>query len=327
MRAMTLSEFGGPKVLTMRDMPEPTVGEHDLLVEVYAAGLNPVDTKIRRGMHGDKEFPLIPGYDVSGVVTAVGDRVEHFRVGDEVYASPSLARNGAHAEYVAVDARTAARKPAELDHVHAAALPLVTLTAWESLHDRGKIHTDETVLIHAGAGGVGHIGLQLAKVHGCRVLTTASRAGSIDLCEQLGADLVINYREEDFVERVKAETDGAGPPVIFDTVGGEVFDKSLDALAVNGRLVTIVLNDNPRVVQALFRKNATLHMEFMGVPTIHGIHPERQGETLRTVAELTDAGKLKPHIHKVVPLEDLPAAHEEQESGHVNGKIVVRVRE
>ena len=326
MRAMVIEEFGEPSVLKMRDVPEPELGEQDLLIEVYATALNPVDTKVRRGAHGEKEFPLILGHDVSGVVRAVGGGVEHFQEGDEVYASPSLARHGANAEYVAVDARTVALKPKRFDHTGAAALPLATLTAWESLHDRAKIHPGETVLIHAGAGGVGHFALQLAKQHGCYVITTASRDESIALCERLGADLIINYQKEHFADRVMEETDGAGCPVVFDTVGGDVFDHSLDCIAINGRMVGIVLNECPRVVPALFRKNATLHMEFMAVPTMHNIHPEAQGEKLRIAAELADAGKLAPHIHKTVDLEDLPAAHKEQEHGHVNGKIVVKVK-
>jgi NADPH2:quinone reductase len=328
MRAMTISAFGGPEVLKIAEMPEPSVGPGDVLIEVHAAGLNPVDTKIRRGMHGPKTFPLIPGYDVSGVIRAIGSQVNKdlFKVGDEVYASPSLGRQGAHAELVAVDHRTVALKPRSIDHVQAAALPLVTLTAWESLNERARIHAGETVLVHAGAGGVGHIGVQLAKIAGCTVWTTASRPETIKLCKQLGADLVINHKEEDFAERVKKETGDKGLPVIFDTVGDPVFDKSLDIVAVCGRLVTIVYNENPRIVPALFRKNATLHMEFMGAPTIHNINPQNQGEILRTAAELVDAGKLKVHVHKVVKLEELPAAHAEQQAGGVIGKIVVKMR-
>ena len=328
MRAMTISAFGEPDVLKIADLPRPEPGENDLLVEVHAAALNPVDTKIRRGSHGPKQFPLVPGYDVSGVIIAMGRSVDRavFKEGDEVYASPSLARHGAHAELVALDWRTAAKKPRSVDHVTAAAFPLVTLTAWESLHERAQIHAGETVLVHAGAGGVGHIGVQLARNTGCRVITTASRPETIKLCKELGADLVINHREEDFAQRIMKETGDKGCPVIFDTVGDPVFDKSLDCVAVNGRLVTIVYNENPRVVKTLFRKNATLHCEFMGVPTIHGINPGKQGETLRTAAELIDAGKLRTHIHKVIRLEDLPAAHAEQQSGSVLGKIVVKMK-
>lgn len=328
MRAMLLTEFGGPEVLKIQEIPKPQCGPGDVLIEVHAAALNPVDTKIRRGLHGPKPFPLVLGFDVSGVIVEVGGAVggDLFKVGDEVYASPSLGRNGANAELVAVDARTVSPKPRKMDHLHAAALPLVTLTAWESLNDRARIHAGETVLVHAGAGGVGHIGVQLAKIAGCRVITTCSKPESIELCKKLGADVVINYKSEKWTERVMEMTGGKGLPVIFDTVGDPVFDQSLDVVGVNGRLVTIVLNENKRIVPSLFRKNATLYLEFMGAPTIHNLHPERQGETLRTAAELVDAGKLTTHLHKVIKLEDLPAAHAEQQSGTVSGKIVVKMK-
>ncbi|MBI1370241.1 MAG: zinc-binding dehydrogenase [Planctomycetes bacterium] len=326
MRAMTITQFGGPDVLKLADMPKPTPASGEVLVEVHAAALNPVDTKIRKGLHGPKTFPLIPGYDVSGVIAAIGPNVAHFKVGDEVYASPSLFKHGAHAEYVLVDARVLAIKPKSIDHVTAAAFPLVTLTAWEALHERVGMHRGETVLIHAGAGGVGHIALQLAHHHGCRVFTTASTDDSVALCKKLGADVVINYKSENIIERVKEETGGKLCPVVFDTVGGPVFDQSLDCVAPLGRMVTIVLNDNGRIVPALFRKNATLHMEFMGAKQLHNMNVESQGEMLATAAELIDAGKLKTCLHKVIALDDLPAAHAEQETGTVHGKIVIKMR-
>ncbi len=326
MRAMVITKFGEPDVLQMADMPRPEPGPYDLILEVHAAAVNPVDTKIRRGMRGERQLPLIPGYDVSGVIVAMGEKVDHFKIGDAVYASPSLARHGSCAEYVAVDCRSAAKKPASLDHIHAAALPLVTLTAWESLHERAQIHPSETVLIHAGAGGVGHIGLQLAKNHGCRVITTASRPETIALCRELGADVIINHREQDFVKVVMEMTDGKGLPCVFDTMGEDVFERSLECVAINGRIVTILPSTSAKIGQLLFPKNATCHFEFMGVPGIHGIGQAKQGETLRTAAELVDAGKLKPHIFQVVKLEDLPAANAQQQSGTTIGKIVVRVK-
>ncbi len=326
MRALTIREFGTTDVLKIVDAPEPAVGDNDLLLEVHASALNPVDTKIRRGMHGPKPFPFTLGFDVSGVVKAVGKQVQGFAAGDEVYASPSLARNGAQAELVAVDYRSAAHKPKRLDHAQAAALPLATLTAWESLHERARIHSGQTVLIQAGAGGVGHIAVQLARLHGCRVITTASRPQTIALCKQLGAEVVVNHREQDFVQVVMQETDGKGCPVVFDTVGGAVFDKCLDCVALNGQLVTIVLNENARIIPALFRKNATLHMEFMGVPGLHGIGLEKQGETLRTIAELVDAGRLYPHVWQIISLEQVPEAHKLLESGQAIGKIVVKMK-
>ncbi|MCC7193305.1 MAG: zinc-binding dehydrogenase [Phycisphaeraceae bacterium] len=329
MRAMATTDHGSPEVLKLLDLPEPIVGDLDLLIEVYATAINPVDYKIRKTVNYGgvvRQMPFIQGYDVSGIVKALGRHVQHFKVGDAVYASPSLARPGANAERVAVDHRLAAHKPDSLDHVQAAALPLVTLTAWDCIHKRGAVQAGETVLIHAGAGGVGHIAVQLAKIAGCRVITTASRPETIDLCRKIGADVIINHAQEDFITRVQQETKNQGCAVVVDTVGGEVFDKSLECVAINGRMVTIVYNESAKIGPALFRKNATLHLEFMGVPAIHGIHPESQSETLRAAAALVDAGRLRPHVGKVISLEEIPEGHRLQESGRAIGKTVVKVR-
>jgi len=327
MRAMVVTQFGAPEVLKLQEMPQPRPGPEDLLLEVHAAGVNPVDFKICRGAFREgRALPFIPGYDVSGVVCGMGSAVRDFKIGDPVYASPSIMRNGADAEYVCVDARTAAPKPASLDHVQSASLPLVALTVWEAMLLRAQIRNGETMLIHAGGGGVGHVAIQLAKLHGCRVLTTASRDASIELCQRLGADVVINYSEEDFVKRVERETEGRGCPIVFDAVGGQTFDRSLDCLAVNGRLITVVGTSSPDITRKLFRKNATLYVEFMGAPTVYGLHLESQGEILRAVAKLVDEGRLQPHVSRVFALEELAEAHQLMESGHVTGKIAVRVK-
>lgn len=327
MRAMTITKFGSPNVLQLAELDTPTPGPGEVLIEVHAAALNPVDTKIRRGLHGKKDFPLIPGYDCSGVITQVGDGVEHLKAGDEVFASPSLVRHGAHAEFVVVDARTIARKPEQVDHQTAAAFPLVTLTAWEALHEKANLHEGETALIHAGAGGVGHIAVQLAKLHGCTVITTASTDTSIDFCKSLGADHVLNYKTDNVVQRVMDITDNRGCDVVMDTVGGDTFDLSLDCVGPLGRLVGIVLNENARIVPALFRKSASLHLEFMGAKVINNINVESQGEILATAAEMIDAGKLTTRIHKTYPLDELPDAHKQQESAHVAGKIIIKIRD
>jgi NADPH2:quinone reductase len=324
---MVLNEVGPPEVLQLADVPRPEPGEHDLLVEVHACALNPVDFKIRRGAFAkNRPQPGILGFDVSGVVRGVGKAVNGFLEGDEVYAAPSLVRNGANAEWVCVDARMAARKPATLDHVQAAALPLVTITAWEALLLRARVQQGETVLIHAGGGGVGHVALQLAKWHGCRVLTTASRPETIDLCRQFGADVVINYQAEDFVERVKAETGGRGCPVVFDTVGGETFTRSLDCVPVDGRLITCVGTPSDKIPQKLFRLSATLIFEFMGAPGVFGVRQAGHGEILAAAAALADDGKLRPHVGRVLKFEEIPEGHRLLEGGHVTGKLVVRVR-
>lgn len=327
MRAMVAPEFGSADILTLIEVPPPAPGEHDLLIEVHACGLNPIDFKIRRGaLAKGRSLPLILGFDVSGVVRGMGRSAQGFRLGDEVYASPALVRNGANAEFVCVDARTAALKPKKLDHVQAAALPLCTITAWEALRQRARIQSGETLLIHAGGGGVGHLAIQLAKHQGCRVLATASRPESMALCRELGADVVINYREADFVEVVKQETGGRGCPVVFDTVGGETFDRSLDCVAADGRVITCVGMPSERIPQKLFRLNATLIFEFMGTPGVYGIRLESQGEILRSAASLADDGRLKPHVSRVLAFEEIAAGHRLLEDGHVTGKLVVRVK-
>src|SRR5439155_821850 len=235
--------------------------------------------------------------------------------------------NGVNAEYVCLDARTAALKPRTLDHVQSAALPLVTLTVWEGLLLRARVESGETVLIHAGGGGVGHVAIQLAKLQGCRVLTTASQPESLELCRRFGADVVINYREADFVERVKQETSGRGCPVVFDTVGGETFDRSLDCLAPNGRLITCVGTPSDKIPQKLFRLSATLFFEFMGAPGVYGMQLEKQGEILRNACALLEQGKFKPHISRVLSLEEVADGHRLLEAGHVTGKLAVRVRD
>lgn len=328
MRAMVVTQFGSAEVLNLTDLPDPTPGEHDLLVEVHGAAVNPVDYKIRRGAFAEgRTLPFVLGYDVSGVVCATPATAgQPFQVGDEIYASPSVVRDGANAEYVCVDARTAAAKPKSLDHAHAAALPLVTLTAWEALYERAAIQRGETVLIHAGGGGVGHIAIQLAKRRRCRVLATAGRDETIDLCRRLGADVVIDYTTEDFADQVRRETAGQGCHVVFDCVGGEVFDHSLECVAVNGRMVTIVGTGSVDALRKLFVKNATLHFEFMGAPTVYGIHPGKQGEILRSAAALVDRGELRVHVSRIFDLAELAEGHRLQETGHVTGKIAVRVK-
>lgn len=328
MRALALNDYGGPEVLQTMDLPEPTPGDYDLLVEVHATALNPVDFKIRQsGLGIDRPKPVVLGFDVCGKVVGVGARCSRFREGDIIYASPSVGRNGANAEYVLVDERTAAVKPESLSIEQAAALPLVTLTAWESLHKRTAVHPGETVFIQGGAGGVGHVALQLCRQHGNPTITTASRPESIELCQRCGAGHVLNYREEDVVGRVMELSGKAGVPVAFDCVGDAAFEQCLDVLAVNGRVVGIVMTRTDTVFEKLFRKNATLHLEFMGIPPIYGIDIESHGEILQTAGELADAGKLEPHVQEVIALDQVPDAHRQLEEGHTTGKIVVRVKE
>jgi NADPH:quinone reductase len=327
-RAAVLHTYGGPDVLNIEQRPEPALRETDILVEVHATSVNPVDTKVRQtGGGGGRTLPVILGYDVSGIVVRCGPRVKQWKAGDVVFAAPNLFRDGANADYVAIDGRSAARKPTTVDHVTAASLPLVSQTAWEALHLRARIQPGQTVLIHAGAGGVGHIALQLARLHGCRVITTAGREESIAFCRDvLHADEVIDYRRTDFAERTQELTNGRGVPVIIDTVGGDVFQKSLECVSVNGQVVTILGSGTGDRGRGLLYKNVTIHYEFMGIPTAHEIEPERPGQILTGIAQLVDAGLLKPCVSQALPLERVAEGHRQIETGRTIGKVAITVR-
>ena len=329
MRAMVQREHGAPDVLHLEDLPEPSLRDTDVLVEVHATSVNPVDTKVRARATVPREWPLLLGYDVSGVVVRCGPRATQWKPGDEIFAAPNLFRPGANAEYVALDARSAARKPATLDHATAAVLPLVSQTAWEALHLRARIQPGQAVLIHAGAGGVGHVAVQLAKLHGCRVIATAGREESLAFCRDVvRADEVIDYRRQDVVQAVQALTAGKGVPVAFDTVGGDVFVQCLDCVGVNGHVVTILggSTDLKQRGQALLYRNVTISYEFMGIPTAHEIEPQRPGEILATIAKLADAGGLRPEVRHRFPLERLADAHRQVETGRTVGKVSVTIK-
>jgi len=327
MKAMTIPATGAPSVLTLADVEQPTPDEHDLLIEVHAASLNPVDVKIRDGrFRAPLTFPVTPGYDVSGRVVAIGSQVTTFRPGDAVFASPPLFQPGAHAEYVAVDERVAARKPEKLSHVEAAAVPLALLTAWELLYDMADLQEGQTVLIHAAAGGVGHLAVQLAQARGGVVLGTASADDSFTLLNQLKINHAINYQTDNVHDRVMEITDGRGCDAVFDLVGAEVFKSSIPLVAVRGNLGTIVGIPADADLNPLFLKSASLHAEFMGATALAGRIPTHQGPILKQAAAMIDAGTLTPHVSKTFPLEDLPAAHELQATGTVTGKLVIQVR-
>jgi NADPH2:quinone reductase len=326
MRAIVLREHGGPEVLCWEELPQPVPAKHQLLVEVQATSVNPVDAKVRRGGGAARAMPIVLGYDASGVVRACGQDVEGWSTGDAVFGCPNLFAAGANAEYVLLDARAAARKPSTVDHATAACLPLVSLTAWEALHDRARIGPGQTLLIHAGAGGVGHIAIQLARLAGCRVLTTAGRAESIAFCrDTLGADEVIDYRNADFVARTKALTNGRGVDVVLDTVGDETFRRSIDCVVPGGQIVTILASTPGDRAPTLLYRRITVHYEFMGVPVAYDLDPGHQGAILTSIARLVDRGLLRPHVSATYPLDRLADAHRQIETGQTIGKLSVVV--
>jgi len=309
MKAILIYQYGGPEELIYGDAPEPVINPGDVLVKVFATSINPVDWKVREGhMKGmERTFPVILGWDVSGVIEKVGADVHDYKVGDEIYARPDVSRNGTYAEYVAVRANEIYFKPKTIDHLFAAAIPLAGLTAWQGLFDHGKLQAGQKVLIHGAAGGVGTLAIQLAKWKGAYVIGTASE-NNIDFLKELGADEVIDYHKQHFEEILK------NIDVVFDTIGGETQTKSLRVLKPGGILVsTVGIQDEA----ALKEKG------------LHGVQYMAQSvpENLKEMAALVDAEKLKPVIAKVFPLTAIAEAHKLSEEGHVRGKIVIRVVE
>ncbi|MCX5612065.1 MULTISPECIES: NADP-dependent oxidoreductase [unclassified Streptomyces] len=306
MRAIVVSQWGGPEVLTETELDRPEPGLGEILVRVRAAGVNPVDWKTR------ESGALIPwgpvpmvGWDVSGTVEAVGPGVTLYRAGDEVYGMPRFPQQaGGYAEYVTAPARHFAPKPASLDHVQAAALPLAALTAWQALVDTAGVSAGQRVLVHAAAGGVGHLAVQIAKARGAYVIGTAS-AGKHALLRDLGADEVIDYRTTAFEEAV------ADMDVVIDAIGGDYTQRSLKVIKPGGHLVTL---PGPDGIPA---DTAGVHAAWVLV------EPDLAG--LREIAALADRGLLKPLVDTVLPLEQAAKAHEIGEQGRTTGKIVLTV--
>lgn len=329
MKAIQMTATGGPEVLRYGDLPEPQLrAERDLKIRLRAAGVNPVDTKVRtRGpFQPGGTLPAILGLDGAGVVEAVGPAVTRFQPGDAVWlCHGGLGGDpGTYAEYMVVDESVAQPKPASLDFTAAAAGPLVLLTAWEALFDRARLQPDQTVLIHAGAGGVGHVAIQIAKLGGARVITTVSGPDKAAFVEALGADAVINYREQDFVAAVLDWTDGRGVDIALDTVGPQLLQASIPAVAHYGDLVTL-LDPGPLDWQEARVRNQRVSCELMLTPLLRDLPEARahQGEILRRCAEWIDAGKLQPHVSQTFPLAQAAEAHRLIEAGHVRGKLVL----
>ena len=317
MEAILIHEYGDRSVLKLEQIETPAPGEGELLVNVFACGVNPVDYKIRSGMIGlPRTFPSVLGYDVSGQVATVGSGVQHFRAGDEVFFSGLITDNGGYAEYCVVNENIVSHKPASVTHTEAATIPLSGQTAWEALFERACAAAGESVLIHAGAGGVGSLAVQLAKWKGLTVFSTASQPQHLEMIRRLGADHVINYKEADFVEVIREQTAGQGVDIVFDTVGGDVFGRNFDALKVYGRAVCIVEREAPYPLLGAWFKNATIHTLFM----------ERNRDRLDQLAKLAGDGKLKPVVGETLPLADAARAHERLEAGHVGGKVVLKVK-
>ncbi len=318
MKAVVLKSFGGPEAFELRDVPKPVPQTGQVLVRVHATSINPLDYQVRRGDYPDLvPLPAITGHDVSGVIEAVGPGVTAFAPGDEVWYTPQIFDGpGSYAEYHVAAESIIGKKPASLSHLEAASLTLVGGTAWEALVVRAGLRVGESILIHGGAGGVGHVAIQLAKAIGAKVFTTA-REANFEFARRMGADVVIDYEKEDYADAVMRETGGRGVDVVFDTIGGDTLSRSADVLAQLGRVVSIVDIAQPQNLLQAWGKNASYHFVFTR---------QHRGK-LDELSALIERGQLRPHVGAVYSLADIAQAHARLETPNngLQGKIAIAV--
>jgi len=318
MKALILNTFGGPDAFALSDVPKPAPQAGQVLVRVEATSINPLDYQVRRGDYADLvPLPSITGHDVSGVVEAIGAGVTAFRPGDEVWYTPQIFDGpGSYAEYHVASEHIVGKKPALLSHVEAASLSLAGGTVWEALVARAALRAGESILIHGGAGGVGHLAIQLAKAMGATVFTTV-RDVNFAFATRMGADVAIDYRKEDYVDAILRETGGRGVDVVLDTIGGNTLSRSADALAQLGRVVTIVDIAQPQNMIQAWGRNASYHFVFTR---------QNRGK-LDDLSALVERGQLRPHVGAVYSLADIPIAHArlERPNNGLQGKIAIAI--
>jgi NADPH:quinone reductase-like Zn-dependent oxidoreductase len=310
MKAIVVHEYGNPEVLKFEDAPIPVPKEKELLIKVFAAGVNSFDGVLRSGKYAkifNMQLPWIPGYDIAGTVEKVGPQVTKFRVGDPVYAFISIPTGGGYAEYAIAGENQAALKPAALSFIEAAGVPSVAITAWQALIDKANVQAGQTVLIHGASGGVGMFAIPIAKVRGAKVLATASTANQ-DFLKELGADVAIDYKTQKF-EEIAKDVDA-----VVDGVGGETLKRSYPIVKKGGILVGLV----GRVDQAELTK--------YGIRGV-ALEAEPNGDELAQIGKLIDAKKIKVIVSQTFPLWEATKAQEQADTGHARGKIVLKVRD
>lgn len=327
MKALVIEQFGNSSVFKEADLATPDTLANHVLIQVAATSVNPVDYKIRQGVVAGiaPSFPAVLHGDVAGTITAVGAGVTQFRSGDEVYACAGGVKGlgGALAEYMLADVRLVAHKPKSLTMAETAALPLVSITAWEGLIDRAKIQPGQKVLVYGATGGVGHIGVQLAKWAGAEVYALTSSDEKAAIAHRLGADITINYRQQPVEEFVAEHTDSQGFDVVFDTVGNDNLQNAFKAAKLNGTVVSIV-SLSQQDLTALHTKGLTLHLVFMLIPMLFNVNRTYHGEILSKLAQIVDEGKIRPLLDsRTYSMTEIAAAHQHAESGQAIGKIVL----
>ena len=330
MKAVVMNATGTPDVLDLVERRTPGISNGDqVLVRLHAAGVNPVDIKMREGFYNIDPLPFTLGFDGAGVIEAVGEDVTRFKPGDEVivFFCSFGDRQGCYAEYVLTTDRSIAPKPATMSYAEAASLPLSFLTAWESLFDRGGVEAGQTVLIHAGAGGVGQYAIQLAVGRGATVYTTVGSKEKATFVKGLGAKEAILYKETSFVDAVNDLTNGKGVDATMDYVGGAIFAQSVAATRHYGRLVTLLKIAQDVDLSAARLRNQSIGFVLVLSPLIFKLIDEqtRQRGILEQISQLVANGKLRTHIHQTFPLEQVRDAHNEVAKGSTTGKVVLEI--
>ncbi|MCH4825525.1 NADP-dependent oxidoreductase [Planococcus halocryophilus] len=311
MKAIVIDQYGEKNVLTEREVEKPSIQEDQVLVEIHATSINPIDWKVRAGYLKDMlpfEFPIILGWDAAGIIVEKGSKVTNFEIGERVFTRPATTNQGTYAEYVPVDENLLAKMPASMSFEEAAAIPLAGLTAWQCLVDFGGVKKDDKVLIHAGAGGVGNFAIQIAKSLGAYVTTTASEKNDA-FVKSLGADRVINYKTEEFSEMLEDYD------FVLDSMGGEVQSNSYKILKPKGKLVSIAQPPNEEEAKQYDVEAAFLWLD-------------PKGEQLQKLADMYDAGELKAIVGETFAFteEFMQDAHTLSETHHARGKIVITLK-
>lgn len=332
MKAILMTAAGNPDVLRLHEIEKPGLpSPHHLRVKLSAAGVNPIDTKLRaKPVYYPDKLPAILGCDGAGMVEEIGSAVSRFKVGDAVYFSNGGIGDepGCYAEYTTLHEDYCAAKPANIGLHDSAALPLALITVWEALVERANLQAGQTVLIHAGAGGVGHIAVQLAHHLGASIAVTVSDDRKSELAGRLGATKIIRYREQDFVQETLNWTEGMGVDVVFDTVGGDTFLRSLSAVRVGGKVVSLLPTALSLADTQLARlRNLSLCYELMLTPQVMKLHDERvrQRRILEQGTQLVEAGKLTVLVSHQLPLAEASQAHRLIERGGVIGKVLLNI--
>ena len=320
MKAAILKEFGPVENFEIVDVPTPTPGFREVLVKVIATSVNPLDYQVRRGDYKNElALPVITGHDVSGEIVEVGQGVENFKIGDQVYYTPEIFKGqGSYAQYHCAHESIIGLKPKNLSHLEAATLPLAAGTAWEMLVTRAQLKINQSILIHGGAGGVGILTIQIAKAMGAIVFTTARKVHHRLLLE-LGADHVIDYENENYIDAIQQITDSKGVDVVIDTIGGNTLSDSGQILSQMGQVVTVVDIEKPQNLIHAWGKNATYHFVFT----------RQNRNKLDEITKLVETNKLKPVLNKVFLLSEISKAHSllETKAGDKNfyGKIGIEI--